>query len=259
MKKNIIVYILMLTLILVSGCAKTGTSSESGKTVELTVAAAASLQDAAKEIKELYTNKHPDVKITYSFASSGTLQKQIEEGAPADLFISAGKRQMDALEEKDLIVTESRRDLLGNQMVLIAARDVALEGFDGLTSPSIKKISIGTSETVPAGKYAKETLSSMQLYDELLPKIVPAKDVRQVLTYVQTGNVDAGMVYMSDTYQVDDIVIITAAPEESHSPIVYPMAIVKASKNQSAAQAFSEFLSSSEAAAVFTKYGFDPF
>ncbi|MGI6548520.1 MAG: molybdate ABC transporter substrate-binding protein [Syntrophomonadales bacterium] len=260
MKRNIIVYILLLMAILVSGCSKSESSNlptESEK-IELTVAAAASLQDAAKEIKELYADKHPEVEITYNFASSGTLQKQIEEGAPADLFISAGKKQMDALAEKDLIVKESRRDLLGNKLVLIAARDVALEDFDGLTSPSIKKISIGTPETVPAGKYAEETLTSMELYDRLLPKIVFAKDVRAVLNYVETGNAQAGMVYMSDTYQVDDIVVITAAPEESHSPIVYPMAIVKASKNQSAAQAFSEFLSSSEAAAVFTKYGFDP-
>lgn len=255
MKRNIIVYILLLTVILVSGCSNTQSSE---KTVKLTVAAAASLQDAAKEIKELYADKHPDVEITYNFASSGTLQKQIEEGAPADLFISAGKKQMDALAEKDLILKENRRDLLGNKLVLIAARDVALEDFDGLTSPSIKKISIGTPDTVPAGKYAEETLTSMELYDRLLPKIVFAKDVRAVLNYVETGNAQAGMVYMSDTYQVDDIVVITAAPEESHSPIVYPMAIVKASKNQSAAQAFSEFLSSSEAAAVFTKYGFDP-
>lgn len=255
MKRNIIVYILLLMAILVSGCSNTQSSE---KTIELTVAAAASLQDAAKEIKELYADKHPDVEITYNFASSGTLQKQIEEGAPADLFISAGKKQMDALAEKDLILKENRRDLLGNKLVLIAARDVALEDFDGLTSPSIKKISIGTPDTVPAGKYAEETLTSMELYDRLLPKIVFAKDVRAVLNYVETGNAQAGMVYMSDTYQVDDIVVITAAPEESHSPIVYPMAIVKASKNQSAAQAFSEFLSSSEAADVFTKYGFDP-
>lgn len=260
MKRNIIVCVLLLMALLVGGCSKSENSNqpmESGK-ITLTVAAAASLQDAAKEIKELYAGKHPEVEITYNFASSGTLQKQIEEGAPADLFISAGKKQMDALAEKDLIVTESRRDLLGNKLVLIAARDVALEDFDGLTSPSIKRISMGTPETVPAGKYAQETLTSMQLYDRLLPKIVFAKDVRAVLNYVETGNVEAGIVYMSDTYGVDDIVVITTAPEESHSPIVYPVAIVKGSQNQSAAQAFSEFLSSSEAAAVFTKYGFDP-
>jgi molybdate transport system substrate-binding protein len=259
-KRNIIVCVLLLMALLVGGCSKSESSNqpmESGK-ITLTVAAAASLQDAAKEIKELYAGKHPEVEITYNFASSGTLQKQIEEGAPADLFISAGKKQMDALAEKDLIVTESRRDLLGNKLVLIAARDVALEDFDGLTSPSIKRISMGTPETVPAGKYAQETLTSMQLYDRLLPKIVFAKDVRAVLNYVETGNVEAGIVYMSDTYGVDDIVVITTAPEESHSPIVYPVAIVKGSQNQSAAQAFSEFLSSSEAAAVFTKYGFDP-
>lgn len=260
MKRNITVYILLLIALLLSGCSKSESSNsplESEK-IKLTVAAAASLQDAAKEIEELYADKHPEVEITYNFASSGTLQKQIEEGAPADLFISAGKVQMDALEEKDLIVAESHRDLLGNKLVLITARGVALKDFNGLTNPSIKKISIGTPETVPAGKYAQEALTSMQLYDELLPKIVFAKDVRAVLNYVETGNVEAGLVYMSDTYGVDNIEVVTAAPEESHSPIVYPAAIVRASRNQSSAQAFLEFLSSPEASAVFTKYGFEP-
>ncbi|MGI6428677.1 MAG: molybdate ABC transporter substrate-binding protein [Syntrophomonadaceae bacterium] len=120
--------------------------------VELNVSAAASLTDAAKEIADLYSQQHPDIKITYNFASSGTLQKQIEEGAPADLFISAGKKQMDALQEQGLIVDSSRKDLLGNELVLIAPEDSTLTGFEGLTAAPIDKIAIGTPETVPAGK-----------------------------------------------------------------------------------------------------------
>lgn len=256
-KNSIVLVVLIIAVFLVGGCSNTDTPT-ADENVQLTIAAAASLQNAAKEIETLYVAEHPNVSITYNFASSGTLQNQIEEGAPADLFISAGVKQMDALAEKDLIVAESRQDLLNNELILIAVKDSKLSDFAGLTDSSIKKISIGTPETVPAGKYAQEALTSLELYDQLLPKIVFAKDVRQVLTYVQTGNVDAGLVYRSDVYQEDDIVVVAAAPEDSHKPIVYPMAVIKASQKQDAAQAFADFLTGSEASAIFAKYGFKP-
>lgn len=254
MKRNIIAFILLLTVIIAGGCSKTPVAD----TVELNVAAAASLTDAAKKIESLYIAQNPNTKITFNFASSGTLQKQIEEGAPTDLFISAGVKQMDALAEKDLIVADSRKNLLGNELILIAEKNSALQDFAGLTDPAIKRISIGTPETVPAGKYAQEALTSLNLYDQIKPKLVQAKDVRQVLTYVESGNVDAGLVYKSDTYQAKDIRIVTAAPSDSHKPIVYPMAIIKASQNQAEAQAFADFLASDEAAAVFAEHGFVP-
>ncbi|NLV16633.1 MAG: molybdate ABC transporter substrate-binding protein [Syntrophomonadaceae bacterium] len=253
--KSIVLFSLLFAVILLVGCSKEPPAEEA---VQLNVAAAASLQNAGKEIQELYIAEKPNVSITYNFASSGTLQNQIEEGAPADLFISAGVKQMDALAEKELIVSESRRDLLANDLILIAKQDSSLSDFADLTDSSVKKISIGTPETVPAGKYAQEALTSLELYDQILSKIVFAKDVRQVLTYVQTGNVDAGLVYRSDVYQEEDIVVVTAAPEDSHQPIVYPMAVIKASQNQAEAQAFAEFLTGQEASAVFSKYGFEP-
>ena len=256
MKKQLIVLFLLLTAIFVGGCAKT--EAPPVTTVELNVAAAASLQDAAKEIESLYIAQNPNTELTFNFASSLTMQKQIEEGAPTDLFISAGVKQMDALAEKDLIVAESRKNLLGNELILIAEKDSTLKDFAGLTDPAVKRISIGTPETVPAGKYAQEALTSLNLYDQIQPKLVLAKDVRQVLTYVETGNVDAGLVYKSDTYQVDNIRIVAAAPENSHKPIVYPLAIIKASQHQTEAQAFADFLSGDEATAVFSKYGFVP-
>ena len=265
MKKRIGVFVLVLTLlfttVLAGGCGQkkaetTKEATPTTPTVKLTVAAAASLTDAANELKTIYTAKHPEVKITYNFGSSGTLQKQIEEGAPADLFISAGKSQMDALAAKDLIAADSRKDLLGNELVLIAGKDSTLTDLNGLTDPAITKISIGQPEDVPAGKYAKESLTSLNLYNQIESKIVFAKDVRQVLTYVESGNVQAGLVYKSDTYGAENIKIVATAPEDSHKPIVYPMAVIKASKNQDAAQAFADFLASSEAAAVFSKYEF---
>lgn len=257
MKKYFLVGVLLLAVLL-AGCTKKEAQTTTPPTVQLNVAAAASLKDAANELEAIYSKKHPEVKIYYNLAASGTLQHQIEQGAPTDLFISAGVKQMDALAQENLIVADSRQNLLGNQLVLIAGKNSTLKDFNGLTDQTINKVSIGTPETVPAGKYAQDTLTSLKLYNQIQSKLVLAKDVRQVLTYVQTENVDAGLVYRSDTYNVNDIKIIATAPENSHKPIVYPMAIIKASKNQSAARDFANFLASPEAAQIFSKYQFEP-
>lgn len=240
-----------------AGCGGGKEESVSGtETVNLTVSAAASLKDAAEELKSVYSRQQPGVSITYNFAASGTLQKQIEEGAPVDLFISAGKTQMDALAEKGLIINESRIDLLNNELVLIAKNDTKLTGFEGLADPGVKKISIGTPESVPAGKYAREALTALGLWDSIRPRLVLAKDVRQVLTYVETGNVDAGLVYRSDAMIGREIKVIASAPTDSHAPIVYPLAVIKNTRHLQEAKAFAAFLSSSESAGVFEKYGF---
>jgi len=184
--------LLLLTgaIVLLAGCGGAKEEPVGAETLDLTVAAAASVQDVAKELKRVYGEKNSGVVITYNFASSGTLQKQIEEGAPVDLFISAGKSQMDALEEKGLILPGTRKNLLGNDLVLIAGKDSGLASFDELDDQTTEKISIGTPETAPAGRYAKEALISLGLWEKIQPKLVLAKDVRQVLTYVETGNVD---------------------------------------------------------------------
>ena len=251
--------VLLAALAVLTGCAGSENQSASqpaSETIELTISAAASLQDAAKEIKTLYEKENPQVNITYNFASSGTLQKQIEEGAPTDLFISAGIKQMDTLQEKGLIVEESRQNLLGNSLVLIAGEDSEIAAFEDILKPEAEKVSIGTPESVPAGRYAKEALISLDLWDKLQPKLVFAKDVRQVLTYVETGNAAAGMVYSSDAAMGENIKVVAAAPEDSHQPIVYPMAVINSSKQQQAAEDFAAYLSGEKAAAVFEKYGF---
>lgn len=253
-------FLLGLMLFIVAATAGCGVGKEQSKAnaepVNLTISAAASLKDAMEELITIYAKQHPDVIISYNFAASGPLQKQIEEGAPVDLFISAGKSQMDALAEKGLLVDASRIDLLGNELVLIANKDSKLTGFEGLTDPGVAKISIGTPETVPAGKYAQEALTSLKLMDKLQPKLVMANDVRQVLTYVETGNVDAGLVYRSDAMSGKEIKVVAAAPADSHKPIVYPMAVIKSTKHQKETEAFAAFLSGDEAAQVFTKYDF---
>ncbi len=245
------------------GCSGNENGDKKGdgekEAVNLTVLAAASLTDASKELKDIYENKNSNVTVDFSYGASGKLQQQIEEGAPADLFISAGVKQMDALQEKDLIDKDSRYDLLGNDLVLVAKKDSTLKDFNGLAENEVVKMSIGQPDSVPAGKYAQEALTSMGLWSKVESKIVYAQDVRQVLTYVESGNVDAGLVYRSDVIGAGETVkIIAAAPEDSHKPIVYPMAVIKSSKAAEEAAAFAEFLKSEEAAKVFEKYGFQP-
>ncbi len=256
MKRLWILIGLMIFILSCAGCSASAPASAPTQPISLTVAAAASLTDVSKELQTIYTTKHPNVTITYNLAASGTLQQQIEQGAPVDLFISAGKSQMDALEQKGLIVASSRKNMVGNELVLVSGQDSKLTGFEGLTDTTVTKIAIGTPESVPAGQYAKDTLTSMGLWDKLQSKLVQAKDVRAVLNYVETGNVDAGLVYRTDAATTAAVKIVAAAPAGSSKPIVYPMAVIAASQHQPEAQNFVDFLVSEEAAQVFAKYGF---
>lgn len=251
--------IVLLFSLIITGCTGGNKAPQEGsQPVNLTVSAAASLSEVAGELRALYEAKHPGVKITYNFASSGTLQKQIEEGAPVDVFLSAGITQMDNLSARGLIEENTRAGLLGNQLVLVAGNASGITGFKDLEGPEVSRISIGTPETVPAGSYAKDALISLNLWEKLRPKIILAKDVRQVLAYVETGNVEAGIVYKSDALSRKGVRIVEAAPAGSHKPVVYPMAVIKNSRNKKAASDFASFLAGEEAAKVFEKYGFEP-
>lgn len=224
-------------------------------TSPLTISAAASLKDAMAEIKQLYIQQQP-VTITYNFGASGSLQQQIAQGAPVDIFISAAATQMDALQEKGLIITDTRKNILSNQVVLIAPKNSQLvSNFKDLTSDRVQKIALGEPKSVPAGKYAQEVLTFFNVFNLIKQKFVFAKDVRQVLAYVETGNVDAGIVYITDA-KLSDVKIVAIAPTNSHSPVVYPVAVIKASKNINAAKKFGQFLSRKPAVDVFKKYGF---
>lgn len=244
-----------MVLLVFVGCGNQGTDTEK---VELNISAAASLTDVCNELKELYIKENPNVSITYNFASSGTLQKQIEEGAPADVFISANEEKMDIMEEKDLILTETRQDLLTNTLVLVVGKDSNIKDFTDLTKPEVEKVSIGEPASVPAGDYGKEVLTSLDIWEQIEPKLLLAKSVRQVMAYVDSGDVDAGLVYKTDAMIAENAEIVAEAPENTHKPIVYPMAVVKESKNTEEAQKFADFLTSKEASKIFTKYGFTP-
>ncbi len=225
--------------------------------VELTVSAAASLTDALIKLQEIYKDKQPHVTLTFNMGPSGQLQQQIEQGAPADVFISAAQKQMNTLDEKDLIVKDTRVDILRNELVLIAAKDSTIvTSIEDLKKDEVKHIGIGSPESVPAGQYAKESLTALGLWDTLGSKLVEGQNVRAVLSYVETGNAEAGFVYGSDTVVSDLVKIVAPAPADSYEEILYPAAVVKASKNQEAAADFVEFLLTPEAKQVLKDFGF---
>ncbi|HXA75717.1 MAG TPA: molybdate ABC transporter substrate-binding protein [Candidatus Acidoferrales bacterium] len=234
-----------------------GPSPEAGE-ANLTVSAAISLKDALDDAKQTYIAANPNVTIAANYGASGSLQLQIEQGAPVDIFLSAAPKQMDALETKGLLLEGTRMDLLRNEVVLIVSKDSTLEisSFQDLTRANVKQIALGEPVTVPAGQYAKEVLASLGIYDAVNAKAVLAKDVRQVLTYVETGNVDAGIVYKTDAMSSTKVKVVATAPAKSHAPVIYPVAVIKASKNPVAARAFLAFLASPQGRAVFQKYGF---
>lgn len=222
---------------------------------DLIISVAASLTDTMNEMKGVYEKQHPNVKLTFNFGSSGALQQQIEQGAPADVFISAATKQMKSLQDKKLIVDKSHIDLLKNRLVLVGPKDAnKVKGFSSLKDASL--VALGEPDSVPAGKYAVECLTKMGLWNGVKDKAVYAKDVRQVLAYVESGNVDAGMVYLTDAKISTKVQILSIADESNHTPIVYPAAVIKASKNQEAAQSFVDFLSTAAAKDLFEKYGF---
>lgn len=222
------------------------------------VSAAISLKDALEDLKALYQKSNPGASITYNFAASGTLQQQIEQGAPVDIFISAGKKQMDALESKGLLAAGSRRNFVSNRLVLIVPSNsrLKLSRFSDLTSASVKRIAVGEPRSVPAGQYAEQVFQKLGIANQIASKRVFANNVRQVLAAVESGNAEAGVVYLTDAKTSNRVKVVATAPETDHSPIVYPLAIVKRSKNATAANEFLQFLSSTQARFVLLKYGF---
>ena len=223
----------------------------------LTISAAASLKEALLKTEPLFAKVQREVRIDFNFSGSGTLQRQIEAGAPVDLFLSAGTPQMDALEAKELLLPGSRRDLLTNQLVVIAARNAGrVRHFSDLTAPEWQPIAIGAPKSVPAGMYAMQVFETLGIDGAINSKLVRMMDVRQVLTAVATGNARTGVVYLTDARQSPRVRIAATAPENAHQPIVYPVAVIRESKAPQMAEEFIDFLSSAAARAIFNELGF---
>jgi len=271
-KKKVLTFLslIVVTLCAIAGCSFSSPTIEQGNTptkatvppvnqenVQLTVSAAASLKEALGEITSLYSKAQATVAIRNNFGSSGDLQQQIMNGAPVDVFISAAAKQMDELQKKDLIVADTRRDLLTNKLVLIVPADRSdAKELKDLTNVSIERIAIGDPRSVPVGQYSEQVLTKLDLMQALEPKLVLANNVRQVLQFVESGNAQAGIVYATDAKTSTKVKVIEIIDAKLYKPIVYPIAVLQKSTNQSSAKSYVEYLSSDPAKTVFEKYGF---
>ena len=249
--KKVGLVILLVVFLVIPGCSKS-------THVELNVSAAASLTDALKEVNQLYMQQNNNVTITANFAGSGTLQQQIEQGAPVDVFISAASTQMDNLQEKELILNDTRKGLLNNAIVLIVPEGstLGITGFNDLATAKVERIAIGDPQSVPAGKYAQQAFDELGITVQIESKLVLGNDVRQVLTYVETGNVDAGMVFATDALISGKVKVVANAPADINAKIVYPVSVIKASKHPDIAEDYIDFLFSDQVKTVFEDYGF---
>jgi len=256
MKKGILFNFVLLIIVLSFVACSTPVKVTTTET--LTISAAASLKNSMESIKALYKETKPNVEITFNFAGSGDLQQQIENGAPVDIFISAAKKQMKALEDKGLLLDGTKKDLLENTLVLITPKDkTGIKGFEDLATDTVKQIALGEPASVPAGQYAQEVFTQLGILEKIKPKAIYGKDVKQVLTYVEQGEVDAGVVYATDAKGSAKVNVVATAPTGSHTPVIYPVAVIKASKNVTASKEFLDFLSTDKAKAIFEKEGFE--
>ena len=223
---------------------------------EISVFAAASLTDVMKQIAADYEKQSSD-RIAFNFGASNLLARQITEGAPADIFLSADEAKMDELQNAGLILTETRHDLLSNVLVIVTPIEgkTTISSAEDLIS-NTQKIAIADPRAVPAGIYTKQYLSGLGLWDKLESKIVPTENVRAALAAVESGNVDAGFVYKTDANISTRVKVAFAVPIDQGPAIRYPVAILKETTNKTAAENFLQHLQSENARKLFEQYGF---
>lgn len=268
MRKELIILLVLLSASLAIGCAgqkgeapnatvTPATPGAAGSEV-ITVSAAASLTEAFTNIKYQFEKENPGTNVNLNFASSGNLRRQIEGGAPVDVFASADEAQMNMLANESLIVNNSRKDFAQNSLVLIVPENSALNitGVKDLADPEVKRLGVGNPDTVPVGNYTRTALTEAGLWSQLENKMVFAEDVKQVLTYVERGEVDAGFVYTSDakTAEPGTVKIITTVPVSI--PVKYPIAVISSSEHKEESQKFIDFVTGKEGQDILKKYGF---
>lgn len=259
--KTLVIAIIAIVVIVAAGLYLTGSVGTSngdlnGQYVQL--AAAASLKNVYDEkLIPMFEEKYPGIKVNPTYASSGDLQKQIENGLKADVFMSAGNKQMDALINESYVDNDSNVKFLENKLVLIVPADsnVNVSSFEDLKNVN-GTIAIGDPESVPAGQYANESLHNLGIWDDVESKLSLGTDVTAVLNQVAQGSADCGLVYTTDAKSSDEIKVICETPEDSLRDIVYPVAPLKDSEHADAANKFMEFLQTPEAQSVFEDYGF---
>jgi molybdate transport system substrate-binding protein len=262
MKKILGILLTLSIIILATGC-KGGNDAEkpaekpAAEQKELTVSIAASTKNAIDEIVKKYEEENPGVKIKLNAGGSGTLEQQITGGAPVDIFLSASKKNMDNLEEKGYLLEGTREDLLKNSLVLIGSADVKdkIKTIADLKAGGVK-IALGELNTVPAGKYAKQAFEKLDMWNEVEKEAIYQKDVTAVLTIVDSGEIETGVVYSSDALTLKNGFIIEEFAADTHDPVVYPAAIIKETKNKEEAEKFLEYLKNHSSKEIFEKYGF---
>lgn len=227
------------------------------RSAEVIVFAAASLTESLREIAATYEKQSGD-RVVFNLAASGPLARQIGEGAPADLFISADEARMDALEQQGLIVKETRRSRLSNLLVIVTTPDspLAIASPSDLARPAVKRVALGEVKTVPVGAYAREYLTRLELWTAIEGKVIPCESVRAVLAAVESGNVDAGIVYRTDAAVFRKVTVVFEVPRDAGPAISYPMALVTHARQPAAARKFLDHLDGDAAAAVFTRHQF---
>ncbi|MDI9395398.1 MAG: molybdate ABC transporter substrate-binding protein [Euryarchaeota archaeon] len=274
MKKELLVLLVLLGVFLAIGCTddgiedtnKTGTSAPAETRVSkqepetIMVSAAASLTEAFTDMESRFEAQNPGTDVNLNFAGSGNLRAQIEGGAPVDVFASADEKNMDILATKSLIDNSTRKDFAQNSLVLIAP---AASGFNitelaDLTDPQVERIAIGNPDTVPVGKYTSTALTEAGLLDKTKNKFILAEDVKQVLTYVERGEVDAGFVYMTDAKTAEPGTIKVVTNLSVSTPVRYPIAVLSSSENKEVAQEFVDFVTGEEGQEILQEYGFTP-
>lgn len=257
MKKSISLILALLAMMTAfAGCNKTEGKTEA-EPVTITLAAAASLKNTIDgEIIPAFQKANPEITVQATYDASGKLQTQIESGAAIDVFMSAATTQMDALNTKGLLLEKSVVNLLENKLVLIVPIN-STKGITGFTDiVKADKIAIGEPASVPAGKYAQEALTKLNLWDQVLAKASLGTNVTEVLNWVAEGSADAGIVYSTDALSNAKVKVVAEAPAGSVSKVIYPVGIVKASANQDAAKKFVKYLQSDAAIKIFVKAGF---
>ena len=225
---------------------------------ELLVFAATSLTDAMAEAAAEFEATH-GTKVEVSYGPSRALAQQIARGANPDVYVAAGQPPMDFLQEGGHIADGGAVRLLSNKIVLITGRDApSIGGISELADADLKRVAMPDPEIAPAGNYARTALQNLGLWEQMLPRIVFANDVRATLSYVQTGNADAGFLYQTDAANAEDITVLDIVPTDSYPDVVYPAAVVRSTDNVQGAEALLEFLQSDAGREIFRRHGFTP-
>jgi len=254
MKRAILCLALLLSPTVLSMSGSCAAQAEE----ELIVSAAASLTNAFGELGKRFEVANPGMKVVFNFAASGPLLQQIDKGAPVDVFASADQKTMDQAKEKNLILSETRKDFVSNRLVLVVPKDSRLlvKGPQDLALKDVSTVCLGNPESVSAGRYTRELLSNEGLWDTLKHKFIYGDSVRQVLDYVVRGEVDAGFVFATDAAIAKDKVQIVPAAEKL-KPVPYPIAIVATTHAKGAAQRFIDYALSEDGQEILSQYGFE--